>query len=109
MAAKAEEKKAADATKPAEEKKAADATKPAEEKKAVDAKMPAAAEEKKEEPKSCVEEAKKADLKGVDSYLVKATMEVNKPSDCDAGMCGAVKSMALKDLADNLKAKIAAE
>lgn len=36
-------------------------------------------------------------------------MEVNKPSDFDAGVFGAVKTMALRGLADSLKAKIAAE
>lgn len=48
-------------------------------------------------------------MSGVDSYLVKATMEVNKPSECDEEVCRTVKSMALKGLADSLKEKIKSE
>ena len=60
------------------------------------------AEEKKDDgcPKT---DAVKLDE--IDSYFVSASMEMNKPTDCDCAPCTSVKNMALKTLAENLKAK----
>ena len=88
-----EEKKPAP-VKPVEEKKPAPA-KPTEAKKDDDKKVDNA---KKEESKK----ADKAKFECLDSFMVDATMEVNKPGECDAHVCSEVKQTALKSLTEGL-------
>lgn len=99
--AKPDEKKADAAAKPAEKAASTAAAKPDEKK---DAK-PAGDKCGGEAKNPFVAKLEEKKFKDLDSFMVSATMEVNKPSDCDAAICTNVKTEALKSLADALKAK----
>ena len=74
--------------------------------------LEAAKSEQKKAEKVAKEQAKaktgapKPEINYLDSYLVDATIEVNKPGECDAGICSKVKHSALQELSEGLKAKL---
>lgn len=56
--------------------------------------------------KDASKKADKAKFEDLDSFLIDATMEVNRPGDCDAHVCSEVKQTALKSLTESLQAKL---